>query len=413
MSTQLRRFRLVRQIVDSNPFYILSAMCMFAACWALTEAMAVRPGQLEKLFLLIGVVNVYEAMLILLGLYLIQRQAVKRDGLMLLLIESIFLADITFLAGECITTDLATGAAVNAVLLVLAVVKLWCIVRWAKLCTPVGEFAFIIGLLAILLTLPGIFGHMVHDGPLSPMALHAAWWLAGLLPVVHLLLRRLLWHPLSKTPSLQRHEAAIRWMYLLAPYAVLLIRLGEATWIYQQSFYACNLAPLCLGWSIWLAHTRAPAWAPHAAHRSQWLLPALAVVLSLSVPEELTVRIGQAAGLTVSPLRLVLIAAAASYVHGMIRFGGVAYLAAGLGMFLAAVPGHSVATIWRNLAGAIQSSGRTVSDQMPRTATQWGIAALVAAFTLLGMGAMISLRKSRRAIVDKSELSDPRTHWHA
>src|SRR5258707_13269844 len=82
-----------RFIVDRNPFFLLSAVMMFAGVRVILAALQVAPGDLKHLLLLIGVLNAYEALVIGLALYLITRRGQHRDGGILLSIQALFLVD--------------------------------------------------------------------------------------------------------------------------------------------------------------------------------------------------------------------------------------------------------------------------------------------------------------------------------
>src|SRR4051812_10878787 len=95
-----RRPSLWRFVVDRNPFFLFSAVCMFAGCRMIIAALGVSPGEVHKLVALIGVLNLYELLLIALALFLIRRRGQNRDGWILLAIEALFLVDLTHLNGE-------------------------------------------------------------------------------------------------------------------------------------------------------------------------------------------------------------------------------------------------------------------------------------------------------------------------
>jgi hypothetical protein len=61
----------LRFIVDHNPFYLLSGASMLLGCYLLNCALYTKAGDLHKLLLLLGVTNVYEILLIVLGVFLI------------------------------------------------------------------------------------------------------------------------------------------------------------------------------------------------------------------------------------------------------------------------------------------------------------------------------------------------------
>src|SRR5215212_8922104 len=107
-------------LVHHNPFYLLSALCMIAGCYALNSGLDVRSGQVRSILVLVGTLNVYEFMLLGLGVYLIRRRNVVRDGRTLLLLQAVFLVDLTFLNAETAAASLSAGLALNAALWVLA-----------------------------------------------------------------------------------------------------------------------------------------------------------------------------------------------------------------------------------------------------------------------------------------------------
>ena len=120
----------LRLIVDHNLFFLLSGLCMLFGCYLLNGALYTRAGDVRKLVILLLVINAYEAMIIPLGLMLIRRgEFFKRDGRMLLVLELLFLIDITFTNGVISTVDARWGWLIALVVLVLAAVKLGIILR--------------------------------------------------------------------------------------------------------------------------------------------------------------------------------------------------------------------------------------------------------------------------------------------
>src|SRR5437763_907450 len=98
-----RRSVLLRFVADRNPFFLVSAVLMFAGVRVILSALDLAPGDLSRLLLLIGVLNAYEALVIALALLLIVRRGQRRDGWILLSIEALFLVDLTHLNAEFFT----------------------------------------------------------------------------------------------------------------------------------------------------------------------------------------------------------------------------------------------------------------------------------------------------------------------
>ena len=87
------RRSLLRFLTEHNPFYLLSAACMLASCLALTNSLSWISITRSRLLTLIVTLNVYEAALLAIALFLITRRKLRRDGRMLLLLQAFFLAD--------------------------------------------------------------------------------------------------------------------------------------------------------------------------------------------------------------------------------------------------------------------------------------------------------------------------------
>src|SRR5258706_2087989 len=154
---QRPRPSLMRFIVDRNPFFLISAVCMFAGVRIILSALNVSPGDLRRLLLLIAVLNIYEAAVIALALFLITRRNQARDGWILLSIEALFLVDLTFLNAEFFTANLRGGMIINAVCWSLALVKIAVVIRTLKLRLTLPEWAYVALQLAAIFFMAGIF----------------------------------------------------------------------------------------------------------------------------------------------------------------------------------------------------------------------------------------------------------------
>jgi hypothetical protein len=96
-------------------------------------------------------------------------------------------------------------------------------------------------------------------------------------------------------------------------------------------------------------------------------------------------------GFGVSPLRIALLAAAAVYLDGLYLFRH-AHFAWAVGLCLSAAGmGHSVGTINDNSLGMAKTSANAFDRLIPRTLFAWGFVSVVAAFVLLGLGALMSM----------------------
>ena len=308
---------------------------------------------------------------------------------MLLSIEALFLLDLTNLNAELFTAHLRAGILINLFCWLLALVKVTVVCRTLKLRLTAPEFAYAALQLAGIFMMAGIFKqiarHGVQEGSLSVLTLYGAWWLAGgMLVLAAALLRkhgdRSVDSPMSALPGR---------LYLALPFISLLVHLCGPNRVYALHFHPANLAPVLLGLAVLLTRWRGDFGRGFIV-RSQAMLAGLAVLLSMSFPPELLVQVGQH---VFSPLRLTLTASAGvlaiAFVHSWqllaAQMAAVALMAAALGNSPAAMRQHSM-TMGKALIACLKRL-------IPETQMQWGIVAVVSSFVMLGLGAMVSLRK--------------------
>lgn len=385
---------LLRLVVDHNPFYILSAVCMLAGCLTLVNSRSYSPLHAGQLLALVLTLSAYELLLVGLGLFLIVRRGVRRDGLFLLLIEALFLVDMAFLNAEVYSVSLPLGAAVNAIIFTLAAMKLTAIFRVLRFPLNDGLLAFTLCQLLILLAMPGIFAKTAlgQDGRLPPWMMYGAWWLAGLLPVGYLLSV----HPrgLLTTRIADPVRNVLTKVLLLAPILSLIVHLCTANWVYKLHFNLANVAPLLIGLAVAIGHHDTHATTYGRRVRWQLVLPALAILLSISFPNTL---VHVMPGPDWTPLRIALLAAGLVYLDGywFHRHGAFAF-----GMTLCAITfgmGPSVSAIGDNATAAAERTEGLLDRLTPRTPQAWGVVSVVASFFLLGIGFGVSLLKPRPA----------------
>ena len=77
-SVFMPRRSLLRFIIDHNPFFLLSAVCMLGGCLALTNSLSWSPIRLQRLLMLVVTLNIYEALLIALAIFLIAKRRLAR-----------------------------------------------------------------------------------------------------------------------------------------------------------------------------------------------------------------------------------------------------------------------------------------------------------------------------------------------
>lgn len=111
---------------------------------------------------------------------------------MLLLLEAIFLVDITFLNAEVFTASLKWGAVANFVQFILAGVKVGLIVVVLGLGQRLRSYVFILLQLAVLFAMAGLFRRTANgnSGTLPQETMYLVWWVAGVLAAMLALFAR-------------------------------------------------------------------------------------------------------------------------------------------------------------------------------------------------------------------------------
>ncbi len=178
--------RLLRYVVDRNPCYLLSAVLLLVGCKLVSKANEAYTPDVRHLLVLLATVNVYELALIGLGLHFLRRPIFRRDGRIVLVLQGLFLADITFLNGDLSTANVRLGWGVNALLILLGAMKIWLVLRGLGVLNCKRVMGVVLAPVAMILIVPAAFKEISnqHAGQLSPWIVYGAWWVAGLLPVL-------------------------------------------------------------------------------------------------------------------------------------------------------------------------------------------------------------------------------------
>jgi hypothetical protein len=366
-----------RFIVDYNPFFLLSAMSMLGGSLALTNSLSWSPVRLERILLLTVAINLYELLLVALGLFLIVRRNARRDGSILLILEAFFLVDVAFLNSELFTIAPWVGLAANLVVFTLVLAKLGVI--FAVLRTPFSSplVGVIVLELLALFALPGLLKMeaTISGGRLTPLMMYMVWWAVFIVGVVAI--------------GSMRSYAAQGKLIWFAPLVSLLAcvsliaHAATSQWVYDLHYWGANLAPmLALGAFLLL---------PSAITRpAGFLCAAAAIFASLSHNSTLNLVVW---GRAVSPIDLT--ALAIYLVVGWTLMRGIFLWICGFGVVagLFAVFGPSLATVklWAEL---VFDRCVAIADALrPKTLTHWGIIGVVMSFVFLVIGAVISLRR--------------------
>jgi hypothetical protein len=368
-------------VADHNPCLLLSTVCMLLGCFLVNSALRAESSNLKMLALL-GVINVYEACIIPLGLVLIRRaRGTARDGWWLILFEMLFLVNATF-----VNPDFGPGWAMplSGVLWVLACVKAAILLRGLKIGLSVRTFGFLALQLGIIYALPVVFALTKVDGHAPVKVMYGLWWVVGLLPVAYDVMARVWW----------RHEPwdlvqnVVRRVYVIAPWCMLVVHMGFAHWAHQSDFAGADVAPLLLGLA---AMTRrldlTPSW--RMAIR---FAPAAALLLALIMPGEGVRWVMTVGGLTKEVTAGHVMLAGTILTYGYM--GTMWQLAAAAGTVMVMGLGYMfIGWIMEGVGAAMRVGTRTTWEWLPKTVFAWGVTAIGAAFGLLGLGTWLGLRR--------------------
>jgi hypothetical protein len=377
-----RRSTLPRIFVGHNPFFLFSALCMLFGIFSLNHSLTWSPLPKYNLLWLILILNAYELLLVGLGIFLLRRGLV-RDGVTLLVLEAIFLADCGFLNSEIFTADFTLGLIVNIGLLILAALKLAAIFLGLGLSLRRDpRYALILLQMLFLLAAPGYFRHVVnqHHGVLPPVTIYGVWWLLGLMIAFSVPLLHSGWLP---------HRRIIG-TFIYIPAISIIAHLCTAGWVYRADWQWANLTPLLLGLSVVIGtsdhHVR------HLAMRMrvQIVLPMIAILFSTENPNALMFVLHNSA---ITPLRAAFAGALVVYVVGVIVHLHLSFFVATLAGAGLIVLGKDARAMSDNFQDFLTFVAQTIDALIPTTLRAWGLISVITAFLMLGAGVFSSLRK--------------------
>ncbi len=363
-----------------NPFYLLSALSMLVGCFGLVQVIGVTPGGTTSLLILIGVLQAYECLVVGLGSYLIRSGRAPRDGRILFLLELVFLVDATYLLTELSAAVPTLGAMMALAVCCLGIVKTGVMLHALGLRVRLRGIAFVSLQLGLLLGSPPLAAVLADQGRLSPTLLYALWWLIGLAALASKWMVDQFSERELPSNWLRPVERNFRVGIMVLPYLSLLWHVGSLHWTYDTPYNLANAAPVLLGLGISLSNAGA-RWLSRGVRLTiHWLAPMAALLTSVGFPETLVFHLWEVTG---SPLRVALLAATIVYVVSYFQFRRPALFMAAAASFLTGLAGYSLVTIVETVSAA--------SQFVPRTAVEWCLLSISAAFVFLIAGAAVSL----------------------
>ena len=368
-----------RWIVDYNPCFLLSAICMLVGCRILNDTVNSRPGDLWGACWLVLTINVYELSLLGVAALIRRWQGMRRDVGILLVVGSIFLCDVTFVVGDLSTANSDMGIVMAALLTLSAVPKAWITLRLIDSPKLKRVTAMVAAQVAVLVLLPVVLKKvsLMYSGFLPATAIYATWWFVGALPIVGVIV--LGWRSVERLGGL-----AVT--YLTVPYLLIIGHLLACTWVFHLKFYAAYYTPVMLGLAVAAGMLRRRI-SRENAMTIEWVLSITAMVVSVHGPAELTLIP------YLTPLRMAAIGTALVNLHGLLTTWHPLFALTLISLGMGAVFGP----LWQFIAIAyrwvMELLMKVLRLLIPQTYSQWGIAAVGTSFVLLVIGSVISLWK--------------------
>lgn len=391
----LRRL-LIAFFVHHNPFYLLSALCMIAGCYTLNAGLELRTGEIQRILILIVTLAVYELLLLILGLFLIRSRGILRDGRTLLLLQLVFLVDLTFLNAETATIDLRSGLFLNGVLWLMALGKVGLALKVLSPRFPWRAYLMAGLMLTALFALPGVLKAVSDDGWIAGLHFHAMWWGVGLLPVACEMIRHVGRRQADNPADQMRPRLA--GLYVAIGFMSVVAHLSLMHWVYRGRFYSADLTPVLLGLAVAAAYG-----SPNRVIRggdlrlARFWLPVAAVLCAVAGPRPLDLAIGLGGRFELTSLHLAMLGAAALYTYAYFWRWARTIAVTTAAIAALALFGPTLRQILSSLQVAWDDAIAFVWQLMPKTMVQWGMTAIGASFAFLGLGALLSLSQPKQA----------------
>ena len=372
--------KLVRFLHERNPFYLLSVVSMLAGCYAMIRGLGETPGQWKPLVSLMGILQIYELVLLGLAVVLLRRVRLERDARMAFMLGLLFLVDATYLNTELAAAHPWTAVWVALAHLAFLVPKLF-VVRDVLGLTSLRTLSLTVAQISILVYIPSAFSavHLMDSyvyalgvGPERlPLVIYGIWWIVGLFPALFL------WADRGSQHGEPRVARRVSRVALFLPFASILLHLFSLHWMYNLRLSGAYLAPVLLSIGANLAYTFARD-ASSLRLTLQWGAPLLALYLSSGSPESLHFLLFDT--VVMSPTRMALCGIAlVLWLHRSMSGRPSFAMGATLSLSLA-LTGHSFPTMrmtWMRL--------------VPGSQLELGLTAVLGAFALLALALAVSL----------------------
>jgi hypothetical protein len=275
----------------------------------------------------------------------------------------------------------------NALVLLLALVKASLVLRVLYGRMPRRAMAYVGAELAVLFLMPTAFKWFERHGAVGGAEFYAGWCAVGLLLAAYEMQGR--FFGTGEVAEASGLALTIRRLYTALPIVSIIAHLGMLHWVYNVTFTPVHAAPLALGSAIVLNRLAPSLIGLRVA------LPVMALVFSAGDPALFHMPLLGRVELT--PIVLMAGAAYLAIVYSFFLSRMIYFIAAATAVAAMIAVGPTPTQIGMFIS-AIWSECCDLGDRLrPRTAMQWGMVSLGAAFGFLAIGAGVSLRKDPAA----------------
>jgi hypothetical protein len=191
--------------VEFNPLYFVSAFCVLYGVFLVArniEGLGLKTIEAQQ-FLLFGVIQAYEVLVIAGAAFLAHRVRATRPAVLLGLLECVLLFDCTFRLESAAVED-AFGHLLMVLWVLLTAAKIWGLARALGLSLPRAQFAALTGIAA---GMAGSIAWLSSAGANKPLALQAAAWFGAVVLLVLEARRPVLDSRLARNPRQQESAA--------------------------------------------------------------------------------------------------------------------------------------------------------------------------------------------------------------
>lgn len=374
-------------IADRNPFYMISGVLMLVGCYLINLAVQEDVEQ-SGILLMLGMLvmlTLYQVAIIAMGLYLVHKKPrFMRDAAFLLVLALVLLADVGLLYAETATLSLAVGAAATFVGIAVGISMLSFITLKLDIQLHAITWAATIASLVIAMALPYVCHYVNHHYLLDVTHIYAMWWLIAAAIYAFSFAPQSLQFADTRAASGFKNKF-VPWI-CWTPVASMILHLGVLQWVYEIPWHIAMASPLVLAFTAVLV---CPARLPKLYGKPQLIVAAgfyLALIFCLSSPWMLSARIY---GVFVTPMGITAGVGTLIMIQMMIVQQGwwlALPVVANIGAGAASI---RILRLW--VERVAQAVVDVIAMVIPTSKLHWGIIAVVVAFTMLGLGAAMSL----------------------